>query len=113
MLVDHLDHACHPQELLVSMKLVLAGVNHRTAPVQFREKLAYRTEEIPAALLEIQARGAKEALILSTCNRVELTATLDDDFPLATLIEPLLSRRTGVTLEELQPHVYRFENSEA
>jgi glutamyl-tRNA reductase len=95
------------------MKLLLAGVNHRTAPVQFREKLAYRTEEIPAALLEIQARGAKEALILSTCNRVELTAALDDDFPVATLIETLLSRRTGVTLEELQPHVYRFENSEA
>ena len=30
------------------MKLLLAGVNHRTAPVQLREKLAYRTEEIPA-----------------------------------------------------------------
>ena len=95
------------------MKLLLAGVNHRTAPVQFREKLAYRAEEIPGALLEIQARGAKEALILSTCNRVELTAAIDDDFPVEALIETLLSRRTGVTLDELLPHIYRFENSAA
>src|ERR1700733_5798659 len=95
------------------MRLLLAGINHRTAPVQLREKLAYRTEEIPGALLEIQARGAKEALILSTCNRVELTAALDDDFRVETLIESLLSRRTGFTVDEILPHVYRFENSEA
>ena len=95
------------------MKLLLAGVNHRTAPVQLREKLAYRSEEIPAALMEIQARGAKEALILSTCNRVELTAALDDDFPPQTLIESLLAHRTGLTIAELLPHVYKYENSEA
>jgi glutamyl-tRNA reductase len=95
------------------MKLLLAGVNHRTAPVQLRERLAYRAEEIPGALLEIQARGAKEALILSTCNRVELTAALDDDFRVETLIESLLSHRTGLTVDEILPHVYRFEDSAA
>jgi glutamyl-tRNA reductase len=95
------------------MKLFLAGVNHRTAPVQLRERLAYRTEEIPAALMEIQARGAREALILSTCNRVELTAAIDDDFRVETMIESLLSHRTGLTVDEILPHVYRFENSEA
>ncbi len=95
------------------MKLLLAGLNHRTAPVQLREKLAYRTEEIPGALLDIQARGAKEALILSTCNRVELTAALDDNFRVETLIESLLSHRTGLTVDEILPHIYRFENTEA
>jgi len=95
------------------MKLLLAGINHRTAPVQLREKLAYRTEEIPAALLEIQARGAKEALILSTCNRVELTAALDDDSGMEALIETLLSHRTGLTVDEILPHIYRHENSAA
>lgn len=95
------------------MKLLLAGINHRTAPVQLREKLAYRAEEIPGALMEIQARGAKEALILSTCNRVELTAALDDDFRVETLIESLLSHRTGLNIDEILPHIYRFENSEA
>jgi glutamyl-tRNA reductase len=95
------------------MKLLLAGVNHRTAPVQLREKLAYRADEIPSALLEIQTRGAKEALILSTCNRVELTAALDDDLGVEELIEVLLARRSGLTIDELLPHVYRFENGEA
>lgn len=95
------------------MKLLLAGVNHRTAPVQLREKLAYRVEEIPAALLDIQARGAKEALILSTCNRVELTAAIDDDFNVEALIETLLSHRTGLRVDEILPHIYRFENSQA
>ena len=95
------------------MKLLLAGVNHRTAPVQLRERLAYRVDEIPSALLDIQTRGAKEALILSTCNRVELTAALDDDLGVEALIETLLSHRTGLTIDELLPHVYRFENSEA
>jgi glutamyl-tRNA reductase len=95
------------------MKLLLAGVNHRTAPLELRERLAYRTEEIPGALMEIQARGAKEALILSTCNRVELTAALDDNFSVETLIESLLSRRTGLSVDEILPHIYRYENSEA
>jgi glutamyl-tRNA reductase len=95
------------------MKLLLAGVNHRTAPVELREKLAYRSEEIPAALLEIQARGAKEALILSTCNRVELTAALEDDFGVEALIETLLSTRTGLAVDQILPHIYRYENSAA
>jgi glutamyl-tRNA reductase len=95
------------------MKLLLAGVNHRTAPVELREKLAYRLEEIPGALLDIQARGAKEALILSTCNRVELTATLDDDFGVEALIETLLSHRTGLAVDQILPHLYRYENSAA
>jgi glutamyl-tRNA reductase len=111
--VNYLGYARHPEELLVAMKLLLAGVNHRTAPVQLREKLAYRMEEIPVALLDIQARGAKEALILSTCNRVELTAALDDDFGVEALIETLLVGRTGLSMDEILPHVYRFENREA
>ncbi len=95
------------------MKLLLAGINHRTAPVQLREKLAYRDDEIPAALLEIQARGAREALILSTCNRVELTAALDDNSRAETLIESLLTHRTGLSAAEILPHIYHYENSEA
>ncbi len=94
------------------MRLVVAGVNHRTAPIELRERLAYRPEEIPAALIELQARGAKEAIILSTCNRVELTATaedLSDDMLLAALV----AGRAGVILEELRPHLYRLEDNAA
>jgi glutamyl-tRNA reductase len=37
------------------MKLALAGINHRTAPVEVREKLAFRSNDIPAALAGMQA----------------------------------------------------------
>ena len=100
------------------MRLLLAGVNHRTAPVALREKLAYRSEEIPAALVELQALGAKEALILSTCNRVEIAAAVDEEFaaegfPADTLLENLATRRQGIVFEELRPHLYRFEGKDA
>ena len=95
------------------MRLALAGINHRTAPVQIREKLAFRTEDLPAALLNAQARGAKEALILSTCNRVEIAATIGDNVPAGKLVESFLSGRGDVSLELLQPHVYLFEEAAA
>jgi glutamyl-tRNA reductase len=94
------------------MRLVLVGVNHRTAPLQLREKLAYRPEEIPAALEQMRAQGVREALILSTCNRVEWTAALEDAAAAEPFIESLLER-PGVTLDELQPHLYLFEGQEA
>ena len=95
------------------MKLALAGINHRTAPVQIREQLAFRSEEIPTALLDIQAHGAKEALILSTCNRVEVTATLDAGMTVDQLFDSVLNYRPGITLEALRPHFYVFEERDA
>jgi glutamyl-tRNA reductase len=95
------------------MKLAVAGINHRTAPVQIREQLAFRTDEIPGALLDIQARGAKEALILSTCNRVEVTATFEGSLTVDRLFDHLLNERPGLSLDVLRPHFYVFEEREA
>jgi glutamyl-tRNA reductase len=113
LLNRHVGHARRIEEFLAAMKLALAGINHRTAPVQVREKLAFRTEDVPAALVYVQARGAKEALILSTCNRVEVTAALADDVSTDALVETILSGRNGLTLEAVRPHLYLFEESEA
>jgi glutamyl-tRNA reductase len=95
------------------MRLALAGINHHTAPVQLREKLALRVEELPAALLQAQARGAKEALILSTCNRVEIAATLSEDIPAETLLEGLLAGRDDISSDLLRPHLYLYEEAAA
>ncbi|HDS15388.1 MAG TPA: glutamyl-tRNA reductase [Proteobacteria bacterium] len=63
------------------MHIVTLGLNHQTAPVEIRERLAFPSETLPAALNQLrQECGLVEALILSTCNRVELygiTPTLD------------------------------------
>ena len=61
------------------MKLLVTGVSHKTAPVEVRERLAFREEALPAALADLKSReGVSEAVILSTCNRVEITVTTGD-----------------------------------
>ena len=60
------------------MKLLLTGISHKTAPVHLREKLAIAEGALPDALHELQNLGASEAVILSTCNRVEIALTAPD-----------------------------------
>jgi glutamyl-tRNA reductase len=55
------------------MPLVVIGINHRTAPVEIREKVVFAGEELPDALRELTGvPGVHESLIVSTCNRTEL-----------------------------------------
>jgi glutamyl-tRNA reductase len=95
------------------MKLALVGINHLTAPVELREKLAFQAQDIPGALMDLQARGAKEALIVSTCNRVEITAALDNAVPFETLLAGLLAGRLNLPMEEVRPHLYLHEERAA
>jgi len=55
------------------MEIVLVGLNHRTAPVEVREKVSFTTEQARRAGEELRARGIlEETLVLSTCNRSEV-----------------------------------------
>lgn len=57
------------------MSLLVIGLSHRTAPVELRERFAFSEGTIPAALEKLRETGvAQEAVIVSTCNRVELYA---------------------------------------
>jgi glutamyl-tRNA reductase len=98
---------------MAALRLALVGVNHRTAPIQVREKLAFGEQDVPAALLRVQACGAREALILSTCNRVEIAAALDEEIPAEILLESMAGARDGITVEALRPHSYLYEEREA
>jgi len=55
---------------------VLVGLNHRTAGMELRERLAISSTELPNALEDLRS-AASQALILSTCNRVEIYADVD------------------------------------
>lgn len=98
---------------MAAMKLALAGINHRTAPLHVREKLAFREDEIPAALLRMQAHGATEVLILSTCNRVEIAAALVEHVPADVLFEAIVGGRDGLPLEGLKPYFYLHQERDA
>ncbi len=68
-----------PFDLLISMSIVLLGINHHTAPVEVREQLAFAEAELPGALRAMIERNViQEGVILSTCNRVEVIAEAAD-----------------------------------
>ncbi|MEE8263747.1 MAG: glutamyl-tRNA reductase, partial [Gammaproteobacteria bacterium] len=61
------------------MVLLAIGVNHKTAPVEIREKVSFAVDRVPDALTELtQQQGVSEAVILSTCNRTEIYCGLAD-----------------------------------
>ena len=62
------------------MQLALVGLSHKTAPVEIRERLAFSNDALRSALTSLVDRQAvNEAMILSTCNRVEVVAESPDD----------------------------------
>ena len=62
------------------MALHVLGINHQTAPVSLREKVAFAPESLAPALASLRALPeVREAVLLSTCNRTELYAHSDDD----------------------------------
>ncbi|RBP45458.1 glutamyl-tRNA reductase [Roseimicrobium gellanilyticum] len=61
--------------------LLCLGLNHRTTPIELRERLAFAESKQPEAALQIQGlKGFEESVVLSTCNRVELFASCDDAY---------------------------------
>jgi glutamyl-tRNA reductase len=96
------------------MKLLVTGVSHKTAPVEVRECLAFRDEALPAALADLKAReGVAEALILSTCNRVEVTVTTEDDADPRAIVDSFLADHKAVSPHTIGPHLYRHEGRDA
>jgi glutamyl-tRNA reductase len=96
------------------MKLAIAGVSHKTAPVAVRESLAFRDESLPGALERLRSQaGVREAMILSTCNRVEITLTAEDFSDPHILVDGFLAAHKGVDAMRLGPQLYRHEGRAA
>ena len=74
------------------MGIKVLGVNHRTAPLEVRERFAHGAHEVPAALARVMAAGASGGVLLSTCNRTEFYLVLEDEGP-ADAVWSLLDER--------------------
>ena len=96
-------------------RLVILGVNHRTAPVKVRERLAYAEDEIVPALsrLKLAAPAMLEAALISTCNRVEIVGVATDFPAAAEAALGFLAGDRGVAAESFAPAVYRFAGRDA
>jgi glutamyl-tRNA reductase len=96
------------------MKLHITGVSHKTAPVEVRERLAFQLETLPAALADLKAReGVAEAVIVSTCNRVEITVTTNDESDPQAIVHSFLAERKNVSAESIAPHLSRHDGRDA
>jgi len=92
--------------------LVLIGLNHRTAGVEKRERAALSAADVPGALADLTARpGIREALILSTCNRVEIVSRVDETSPAFDILETFLAEVSGLPQPELSESLYRHAGS--
>ncbi len=94
------------------MTLLAFGINHKTAPVEIRERVAFSPERMPEALLGLTSQGAiNEAAILSTCNRTELYCGLQgDDF---TPVLEWFREFHGLERAEVEPYIYTYPDREA
>ncbi len=95
--------------------LFILGVNHRTAPVAVRERLAYSEEDIPGALARLKERvpSLAEVAILSTCNRVEVVAVAQDSVRAADEVAAFIAIDRGVERAAFGDALYRIEGREA
>ena len=96
------------------MHVVLVGMNHRTADVCLREKCALDRAGTCEALERLRREhGLAEAVIVSTCNRVEITAAGPEPEALAELLEGFLAGLGGMKAEELKGRLYRRFDDDA
>ena len=94
--------------------LTLVGMNHRSAPLDLRERACFPDDGIPAALERLRAAGgAAEAMILATCNRVEILTRTGDPAESARAIRRFLVTERGLTDDEVVRHVYVHEGLNA
>ena len=98
------------------MSILLVGVNHKTAPVEIRERLAFNDEACANGLRQlVDGDVVREGLIVSTCNRVEiLGATANDqlDFGFGRITQ-FLDTSGHLPTGFLEAHLYRHTDEEA
>ena len=101
------------------MHLLALGLNHTTAPLAIRERVAFGPQETAETIGRLLSRlsgeetgNVYEALILSTCNRTEIYCAAEDaDLALGAL-EAFLAEEKNLLLSEVTPHTYSLTDLE-
>lgn len=102
------------------MKFLTIGLNHNTAPLSLREKVAFNAEEIehviPAvkeSLGSLEKGGVTEVAILSTCNRTEIYCVAQDPAKANAALKKFLADLKKISLDEIEEHLYTYIQEEA
>jgi glutamyl-tRNA reductase len=96
------------------MSMLLLGLNHRTAPVEVRERLAFSREGTANALMLFKAQFPDaEAAIISTCNRVEILVNAEDGALNAQDVVTFLANARDLSASSFAPHLYEMSGAAA
>lgn len=96
------------------MHTIIVGVNHRTAPVEIREKLSFVEEELPQAMQTLQQqKSILENIIISTCNRTEIYAVVDQLHTGRYYVKRFLADWFDLPIEAFESHLVVNENDQA
>ena len=93
------------------MSLLVLGLDHRTAPVEMRERLSVERDQLPEALAQL-AEYVPQSVIVSTCNRTEVYTYDPDDIGLVGRVGDFLIGYSGVPGPELERHIYQLWESD-
>ena len=101
------------------MHLLALGLNHTTAPLAIRERVAFGPEDTAETIGRVLSRLSgeesgciTEALILSTCNRTEIYCAAEDADLAIGALEAFLAEEKNLSLSELTPHTYALTDLE-
>ncbi|HEY1373496.1 MAG TPA: glutamyl-tRNA reductase [Candidatus Binatia bacterium] len=99
----------------VNRDIIIVGLNHRTAPIEVRERVAVEESLVPTALRTIRAlRAVEESAVLSTCNRVEVVAATSDRDAAFTQVKKFLLDQESASSEKIvEEHLYAYAGGEA
>ncbi|MEQ6389604.1 glutamyl-tRNA reductase [Bacillaceae bacterium S4-13-58] len=96
------------------MQIVVVGLNYRTAPVEIREKLTFQENELKDAMVALnQQKSILENVIVSTCNRTELYAVVDQLHTGRYYIKQFLSQWFNLSMESFIPYLTIYEEEAA
>ena len=96
------------------MSLLAVGISHQTAPVALLEQVSMTGDDRVKALHElVDSAHVSEAIVLATCNRVEVFAEVDRFHGGVTEVSRVLARHAGTTVEELAPYVTVYYEDQA
>lgn len=96
------------------MELIVIGLNHRTASIDLRERIAFAEDQMETALHQVKSLPSlRENMILSTCNRVEIYAAVRETEKAILDLKHFLSQYHGIPLKEFERNLYSFVGEEA
>jgi len=95
------------------MGIIVVGLSHKTAPIEVREKLNFPEATLPDALRKLMGyEGIRESMIVSTCNRVEIYASVQDSAQGIDRVKQFISDYHGLSRNALEQSLYVYPDAQ-